>query len=109
CQELSETAMQLIRTSYGYSRPIRAITVTAANLVPCDEIHEQLDIFGESGGDEKQEALEGALADIRKKFGNASIHLGAYENEDLGIGAYGKRHAHESGQEKTKNSQNSAE
>ena len=92
CQELSETAMALIRASHGTSRPIRALTVTATSLVPCDEVHEQLDIFGESGGDPKQEALEDAMADIRKKFGTGSIHLGAYEHPELGIGLYGKHH-----------------
>ena len=91
CQEISETAMELIRTSYGFTRPIRALTVTAASLVPSDEIHEQLDIFGSSGSDPKQEALEGAMADIRKKFGTGSIHLGAYESPELGIGRYGKK------------------
>lgn len=90
CQELSETAMELIRTSYGLSRPIRALTVTAASLVPCDEVHEQLDIFGENRDDPRQEALESTMADIRKKFGKGSIHLGAYENPELGIGLYGK-------------------
>ena len=92
CQELSETAMALIKSSYGLSRPIRALTLTASSLVPCDEVHEQLDIFGEGGGDPKQEALEDAMADIRKKFGKGSIHLGAYENKELGIGLYGKHH-----------------
>lgn len=92
CQELSETALKLIRQSYGFSRPIRALTVTASSLVPKDEIHEQLDIFGESESSEKQEALEGAIDGIRKKFGKGVIHLGAYENRELGIGAYGRSH-----------------
>ena len=90
CQEIFETALTLVRASYGVSRPIRSLTVTAASLVPTDEIHEQLSFFEESTEDEKQERLEGAIGNIRQKFGKGSIHLGAYESAELGIGAYGR-------------------
>lgn len=90
CREISDTAMELIRKSIGFSHPIRSLTVTASALVPADEIHEQLDIFGGGGSDPKQEAIENAMADIRKKFGTGSIHLGSYENAEIGIGLYGK-------------------
>ena len=87
-QELSETAVALIREAYGFTRPIRALTITAASLIPHDEAYEQLDMFGEAKENEKQENLEDALADIRKKFGTGSIHLGAYENKDIGVSLY---------------------
>ena len=101
CQEISETALDLIRASYGFSRPIRALTVTATSLVPPNEVHEQLDIFRESESNEKQESLESAIDGIRRKFGKGVIHLGAYENRELGIGAYGKHPV----KEKEKNTQ----
>ena len=90
CQEIFETALSLVRASYGVSRPIRSLTVTASSLVPKDEVHEQLSFFEESAQGEKQERLEGAIGSIRQKFGKGSIHLGAYENAELGIGAYGR-------------------
>ena len=77
-----------IREAYGFTRPIRALTITAASLIPHDEAYEQLDMFGEAKENEKQENLEDALADIRKKFGTGSIHLGAYENKDIGVSLY---------------------
>lgn len=89
CRELGDIAMSLIRTSYGLSRPIRTLTISVSALVPCDEMNEQLDIFGECDAHPKQEAIESTLADIRKKFGTGSIHLGAYENQAIGTYPYG--------------------
>ena len=45
-------------------------------------------MFGEASRNERQENLEDALADIRKKFGTGSIHLGAYENPEIGVSLY---------------------
>lgn len=90
CQELTSIAFDLIRKSYGISRPIRALTVTAASLVPADEVHEQLTIFGDSSSDPKQEAIEDAVAGIRSRFGKGSIRLGAYGAKGIGIDCYEK-------------------
>ena len=90
CQELFQTALSLVRESYGVSRPIRALTVTASSLVPKDEVHEQLSFFESEGSNERQERLEGAIGEIRQRLGKGSIHLGAYESPELGIGAFGR-------------------
>lgn len=85
--ELIEHAMQLIRVAMGgYGFAIRAITVTAAGLVPPGETEEQLDMFAPAPDvPSKQETVEGTLAEIRRKHGKSSISLGCYQCEELGI------------------------
>ena len=84
-RELSEIAMELIRSSYGYTRPIRALTITASSLVPSDELHEQISFFDDPADETRREAIEDAVAGIRKKFGKASIRLGAHGNDEIGV------------------------
>lgn len=85
-QDITATAMELIRIAVGYGTSIRALTVTAAGLVRSGETEEQLDMFTDalSNGHEKQETLEKAMADIRQKHGNTSIYLGCYESAEIG-------------------------
>ena len=83
-QELTAEAMQLIRAAVGFSTGIRALTVTAAGLIPAEECAEQLDLFLDTAEEDKRESVEQAVADIRGRFGSGSIHLGLYENEEIG-------------------------
>lgn len=85
-QDITETAMELIRVSHGFGASIRALTVTASGLVVSGETEEQLDIFSamEAPQSGKREAVEKALTDIRCKHGRASIHLGCYDNPEIG-------------------------
>ncbi len=85
-QELTATAMELIRTAVGFGTSIRALTVTATGLVMPGETEEQLDMFSDAAtdGHEKQESVEKAMADIRHKHGKASIRLGCYTNAEIG-------------------------
>ncbi|MBP3397027.1 MAG: DNA polymerase IV [Clostridia bacterium] len=84
-QELIENAMALIKSAYGYGNAIRSITVTAGGLVEADAVEEQLDMFADAAPDEKQEGVESTLYELRRRFGQDSIRLGCYENEDIGI------------------------
>ena len=53
---------------------MRLLSVTAIRLTGRQETYEQLDLFGASGAaQEKQEAVEGAMAKIREKYGNDAI------------------------------------
>lgn len=85
-QEITATAMELIRVSVGFGASIRALTVTAAGLVMPGDTEEQLDMFSDPLCDshEKQETVEKAMADIRHKHGKASIRLGCYESAEIG-------------------------
>lgn len=74
--ELVEAAMVLIRSNWNMSAPIRAITVTAINLLPADQSGGQMDLF--SDGEqlrrrERQEQLGMAMDQIRERFGQRVI------------------------------------
>ncbi len=74
--ELVEAAMGLIGSNWNLSAPIRAITVTALNLVPADQVGGQMDLFAEQAQDrrrERQEKLGLAMDGIRERFGQHAI------------------------------------
>jgi len=68
--------MELIRASWNLSAPIRAITITAHNLVPEDQAAEQLDLFhsGDSQKRDKLEKLERTMDSLRSKYGKDALH-----------------------------------
>ena len=74
--ELVEAAMELIRSNWNLSAPIRAITVTALNLIPADQAQGQMNLFSDEKQGrrrERQELLGKAMDDIRDKFGRSAI------------------------------------
>lgn len=85
-QDITEHAMELIRRVRGFGASIRALTITASGLVHSGDTEEQLDMFSvaEDSKSDKREAMEKAMADIRDKHGRASIHLGCYDNPEIG-------------------------
>ena len=74
-RELTCAAMELIAAAWKAGDPIRAITLTAHNLVPEDEAAQQLDLFG--GSDlrrrDKLEKLERTMDELRKKYGRDAV------------------------------------
>ena len=74
-RELTDVAMELISSAWKTGDPIRAITLTAHNLVPEDEAAQQLDLFG--GTDirrrDKLEKLERTMDELRKKYGRDAV------------------------------------
>ena len=74
--ELADMVMELVRENWNLSAPIRAITVTAANLIPAAQAAEQLDLFS-AGRDtcrrDRQERLGHTLDEIRHRFGGGAI------------------------------------
>ena len=74
--QLVEAAMELIRANWNLSAPIRAITITATNLIPADQAVGQLDLFSNGAQDrrrERQEQLGKAMDRIRDRFGHNAI------------------------------------
>ena len=63
--------------------PIRALTVTAIHLVQEGDAYEQVDLFTSAAAPQKEklEKLEGAMDQIRKKFGENAIVFGAVRPE----------------------------
>ena len=80
-RDLTETAMALVDQLWRPPAPIRALTVTALHLTPEGETYEQTDLFGAVPKKEKLERLEGAMDQIRKKYGGGAIIFGAAQPE----------------------------
>jgi len=76
--ELINEAMALIRAHWKSGAPVRALTLTAANLIPAEEDASQLSLFDEDAErkHEKLEKLEEAVFKIRSRFGEDSIRAG---------------------------------
>ena len=75
-RDLRGTAMELVNEIWKPPSPVRALRVTAINLVPEDETFEQVDLFASAASREQQERPEFAMASIRDKYGNRSIAFG---------------------------------
>ncbi len=84
-KEITDVAMGLIRENWSGTAPIRMLTLTGAELIPEDAPNEQLSLFEEKRGYERQEKLEDAMARIRDKFGGGSIGFGYFDNEETGV------------------------
>ena len=82
-RDLTQASMELIDTLWKPPAPIRALTVTAINLVQDGEAYEQVDLFGMSTAPkkERQEKLEAAMDRIREKYGAGAITFGAVHSE----------------------------
>lgn len=69
---LRDVSYELLREVWSDKKPIRAITITGANLV-YDKSGEQLSFFEEEKTFEKRENLENTIKDLRKKYGFNSV------------------------------------
>ena len=73
--EIAKAAMELFRENYHWNKPIRSIGVRAADLIDaCCPV--QLDLFMNQQYREKQQKMDRAVDDIRRRFGFQSIQRG---------------------------------
>ncbi len=70
--ELVEAAMSLFRANYSWTVPVRALSVTATELVSRDEPM-QLSLFDDEHGRMRKQALEAAVDGIRSRYGYRAI------------------------------------
>ena len=77
-RELSAAALAILDQSWRTGVPIRALTITAQGLVPEEEAHEQIGLFGaeNTAQREKNERIERAVDGIRERFGNGAVRKG---------------------------------
>ncbi|MBR3786565.1 MAG: DNA polymerase IV [Firmicutes bacterium] len=81
--DVREAAMELIAASWRPSDPIRLLTITAINLTG-EMADEQLSLFDAPVIErERDESLDKAMDDIRRKFGDSSITFGQMIDNDL--------------------------
>ena len=70
--EIMNTAMELFRNNYDWSHPIRSLGVRGADLVTAD-IPVQMSLFMNEEKRAKQEKMDKAVDEIRRRFGYFSI------------------------------------
>ncbi len=70
--EICMAAMRLLTESYSWERPLRSIGLRATDLVSARE-NMQLSLLGDGYRQERQEKLDRAVDDIRRRFGHYSI------------------------------------
>jgi len=88
-QDLTETAMSLIKAAFGFGNTIRSLTLTASGLVEEGE-GEQLALFDEQETARalRQEHVEETMESIRDRFGEESIRLGCWRDTGIGVGGH---------------------
>ncbi len=82
-RELFQAAMDILEHSWKSGAPIRAITLTAHNLIPEGEAAEQLDLFQKAAPQKRErvEKLERTMDAIRSKFGKGAVTVAALTPE----------------------------
>ena len=85
-RELYRAAMDILEHSWKPGAPIRAITLTAHNLVPEGEAAEQMDLFQSAAPRKRErvEKLERAMDDIRSKYGKGAVTIASLAPEQEG-------------------------
>lgn len=71
--EIAQAGRVLLEKWYHWQKPVRAVCVTAINLVP-EERPVQLDMFGDENARMKRQKLENCVDEIRSRFGKRSIY-----------------------------------
>ena len=86
-REIADTAYKILLDEWSDTRPIRMITVTAANLVHPEDLAEQIDMFAPEAHEdrEKLKKREETIDKIRQKHGMASILQGSVMETDIGV------------------------
>ena len=76
--DLSKAGKEILKTRYGWKKPIRSLTIGAIHLESVNEPR-QLSLFRP---DDRQRRVEGALDRIRDKFGSGAIKPAALLGEN---------------------------
>lgn len=86
-KEIVDRAMELLHENWREDEPVRALSVTAQQLLPKQEVLEQPNILVHSSAAlEKFERAEKAMQKLRSKYGRDCLAMGFVQNEELGIG-----------------------
>ena len=70
--EIFNAACQLFRNNYDWQHPVRSLGVRAEELV-LEDVPVQLDLFTSVEQREKQEKMDRAVDEIRRRFGYFSV------------------------------------
>lgn len=77
-RELTQAASDIVAKCWSDHAPIRALTLTAHNLVPEDRVTEQLGLFDEEAPKRRDrvETLERTMDALRAKYGHNALTMG---------------------------------
>lgn len=84
-KEIVDTAMELLRENWQEQEPVRALSVTAQQLLGDHEAREQLGLLRRNVALERFERAEAAMQKLRRKYGRGCLAMGFVENAELGI------------------------
>lgn len=73
--EIAEEAYRIFKENYTWHKPIRSVGVRGADLVT-DHYWEQIDLFSSMEKREKMMKMDGAVDDLRRRFGYFCIQRG---------------------------------
>ena len=74
-KEIADSAMELFRANYRWNKPIRSIGIRAASLCPANTPW-QINMFIDPDRRERQQRMDRAVDEIRRRFGFYSIQRG---------------------------------
>lgn len=83
-RDIVNASLEIIKSNWTISNPIRMLTITAINLVGDGEI-EQINFFeGDQNSREKSEEMAKVMDTVRSKYGVGSIGFGNLLKNDIG-------------------------
>lgn len=80
--EIAKTAFQIFQDSYRWEHPIRSLGVRGSDLV-MEDIPIQLDLFADQAKREKQEKMDRAVDEIRRRYGYFSVQRAAMYQDKM--------------------------
>ncbi len=84
-RDLSDSAMEIMRANWDFSKPIRMLTLTAQQLSDMP-FAVQTSLLGETPGpNEKKRRLEESVDTIREKYGHTAVIDALQLNNDIGV------------------------
>ena len=92
-REIFPQVIALIEAAWDLAYPIRALTITAQNLVPEDEAADQFDLLAPRPTAQRQklEQLEKTIDSLRSKYGTSAITFGSAVRDEIGMESHGER------------------
>jgi len=91
-RELFPQVLSLIEAAWDLASPIRALTITAQNLVAEDEAVDQFDLLAPRPTAQRQklEQLEKTIDTLRSKYGTDAITFGSAVRDELDASSHGE-------------------
>lgn len=86
-KEIIDMGMRLLHSHWKPTAPVRALTLTAQNLLPDEAVRDQLCLFGQSERRKRDqlEQAEKAMQHLRLKYGRNCMAMGCAASVELGI------------------------